>query len=184
MTPVLRAAMDIAPFFLITAPEPRTGKTLLVYLCAVLATGHNPVATAGSEKSEEMEKRIETAALSGRPILHFNNLPNGMMLESASLSQMITEGEVRIRKLGVHQEGLCDCRATTVFANGNNVTVSEDLVPRTVASASMQGPNIQKNGPLNSTRLSGCGRSAALTSRRCLPSPKPSWRRTALSPQT
>ena len=26
MTPVLRAAMDIAPLFLITAPEPRTGR--------------------------------------------------------------------------------------------------------------------------------------------------------------
>jgi putative DNA primase/helicase len=133
MTPVLRAAMDIAPLFLITAPEPRTGKTKLVYLCAVVATGRNPVATAGSEKPEEMEKRIETAALSGRPILHFNNLPNGMTLESAGLSQMLTEGEVVIRKLGVHEEGTCDCRATTVFANGNNVTVSADLVLRTVA---------------------------------------------------
>jgi hypothetical protein len=133
MTPVLRAAMDIAPLFLITAPEPRTGKTKLVYLCAVLATGRNPIATAGSEKPEEMEKRIETAALGGRPILHFNNLPNGMVLESAGLSQMLTEGEVVIRKLGVHEEGKCDCRATTVFANGNNVTVSEDLVPRTMA---------------------------------------------------
>ena len=40
-----------------------------------------------------MEKRIETAALSGRPILHFNNLPNGMVLESAGLSQMLTEGD-------------------------------------------------------------------------------------------
>ena len=104
-----------------------------MYLCAVLATGRNPVATAGSEKPEEMEKRIETAALGGRPILHFNNLPNGMVLESAGLSQMLTEGEVVIRKLGAHEEGTCDCRATTAYANGNNVTVSADLVLRTVA---------------------------------------------------
>ena len=80
-----------------------------------------------------MEKRIETAALSGRPILHFNNLPNGMTLESAGLSQMLTEGTVHVRKLGVLEEGTCDCRATTVYANGNNVTVAEDLVVRVVA---------------------------------------------------
>jgi hypothetical protein len=133
MTPVLRAALDIAPLFLITAPEPRTGKTKLVQVCAVLATGHNPVATAGSERPEEMEKRIETAAMSGRPILHFNNLPNGMTLGSPGLSQILTEGVLNVRILGAHEEGTCDCRATTVFANGNNVSVSEDLVPRTVA---------------------------------------------------
>jgi hypothetical protein len=134
MTPVLRAAMDIAPMFLITAPEPRTGKTKLVYLCAVLATGHNPIATAGSEKPEEMEKRIETAARYGRPILHFNNLPNGMVLESAGLCQMLTEGTVNVRKLGVHEEAVCDCRATTAFANGNNITLADDLVVRAVSS--------------------------------------------------
>jgi len=132
MTAVLRAAMDIAPMFLITAPEPRSGKTKLVYLCAVLATGHNPVATAGSEKSEEMEKRIETAAQAGRPILHFNNLPNGMVLESAGLCQMLTEGTVVVRKLGKMEEGTCDCRAPTVYANGNNVTLADDLVVRAV----------------------------------------------------
>jgi hypothetical protein len=34
--------------------------------------------------------------------------------------------------LGRHEEGLCDCRATTVFLNGNNVQVAGDLVPRTL----------------------------------------------------
>ena len=79
-----------------------------------------------------MEKRIETAGLQGRPILHLNNLPNGMMVESEALAQLSTEGVIYIRKLGRHEEGLCDCRATTAFLNGNNIVIAEDLVPRTV----------------------------------------------------
>src|SRR5262249_33778638 len=81
---------------------------------------------------DELEKRIETAALSGRPIMHLNNLPNGMNFDSPRLSELGTEGFVTIRMLGRHEEGLCDCRATTVFLNGNNVRVVGDLVLRTL----------------------------------------------------
>jgi len=135
MTTVLRGALAAAvPIFLVTATEPRTGKTYLVLLIAMLATGHIPPSTAGAseERPDEIEKRIETAALSGRQIMHLNNLPNGMVLESARLSELATEGFVNIRKLGRHEEGLCDCRATTVFLNGNNVRVAGDLVLRTL----------------------------------------------------
>ena len=135
MTPVLRGALAGAvPLFAVIATEPRSGKTYLVHLIAVIATGHIPVPTAGAEKSEEMEKRIETAGLSGRPIIHLNNLPNGMVVESVALAQLSTEGMISIRKLGRHEEGLCDCRATTVFLNGNNIIIAEDLIPRTVLS--------------------------------------------------
>jgi putative DNA primase/helicase len=135
MTTALRGALPVAvPLFLITATEPRTGKTYLVHIIAMLATGHIPPSTAGAseERPDEIEKRIETAAMSGRPIMHLNNLPNGMVLDSARLAELCTEGHVNIRKLGKHEEGLCDCRATTVFLNGNNIRVAGDLVPRTL----------------------------------------------------
>jgi putative DNA primase/helicase len=135
MTTALRGALQVAvPLFLVTATEPRTGKTYLVHVIAMLATGHIPPSTAGAseERPDEIEKRIETAALSGRPIMHLNNLPNGMVLDSARLAELCTEGHVNIRKLGKHEEGLCDCRATTVFLNGNNIRVAGDLVPRTL----------------------------------------------------
>jgi putative DNA primase/helicase len=135
MTTTLRGALQCAvPIFLINSPEARSGKTYLVCVITVLATGHIPPSTAGAseERPDEIEKRIETAALSGRPIMHLNNLPNGMILESARLSELCTEGAVNIRKLGKHEEGLCDCRATTAFLNGNNVQVAGDLIPRTL----------------------------------------------------
>jgi putative DNA primase/helicase len=132
MTTVLRGAITGAvPLFLFTATEPRSGKTYLVILGGVIATGHEPIPTAGHEKREEMEKRIETAALSGRLVMHLNNLPNGMTVESEALAMLSTEGRVLIRTLGRHAEGLCDCRGTTVALNGNNTNVAADLVPRT-----------------------------------------------------
>ena len=133
--------------FLITAPEPRSGKTKLVHLCAVLATGSQSCSDGWKRKIlEEMEKRIETAAQAGRAILHFNNLPNGMVLESAGLCQMLTEGKVVVRKLGKMEEGTCDCRATTVYANGNNITLADDLIVRAVSCRLDTKVSTQRNG--------------------------------------
>lgn len=144
MTVAARGAIAGAvPLFMITAPDPRTGKTYLVHLSSYIGTGNIPVSTAAAERKEEFEKRVETAAMAGRAILHMNNLPNGMIVESDRLAELATEGKVTIRKLGRHEEGICDCRGTTAFLNGNNISVSEDLVPRTVSctlDANMENP--------------------------------------------
>jgi putative DNA primase/helicase len=142
-TTALRGVLRIAPIFAVIAPDPRTGKTFLVNLLCVLATGHRPVPSAGSRDSNELEKRIETAALSGRAVMHLNNLQNGMVVESERLSELCTEGQVYIRTLGRHEEGLCDCRGTTIFLNGNNIVMAADLVPRTAVcrlDAKMENP--------------------------------------------
>jgi hypothetical protein len=119
------------PLFAIVGTEPRTGKTYLVTLISLIAMGHVPISQGGSEKKEELEKRIETAARAGRPIMHLNNMPNGMVVESERLSELSTEGAVYIRTLGRHEECLCDCRGTTMFLNGNNILMAADLVLRT-----------------------------------------------------
>ena len=153
MTAALRGAFLAAPIILVTAPEPRSGKTYLIQLIGVTATGHHPVNTAGSENPEEMEKRIEAAGLSGRSILHLNNLPNGMVLRSVALAQMATEGVFVVRKLGGYDEGEIDCKATTVMVNGNNVNVAADLVDRTMLcriNAMVTDPGLRtfKNDPI------------------------------------
>jgi putative DNA primase/helicase len=147
LTVVLRGAFLAVPIFLITAPEPRSGKTYLIQVTGIIATGHRPVNTAGSINPEEMEKRIEAAGLAGRQILHFNNLPNGMALKSQALAQMSTEGQFVVRKLGGYEEGIIDCQATTAFVNGNNVTLSADLVERCAfcrINARMEDPGLRK----------------------------------------
>jgi hypothetical protein len=148
MTSVARVAIDgPVPLFVVTAPDARTGKTFLVHLAGLISTGYIPVPVAGSEKKEEFEKRVETAALTGRVFLHFNNMPNGMVVDSDRLAEFCTEGRVTIRKLGRHEEGDCDCRATVVWLNGNQIKMSKDLVPRSAGirlNAEMERPEEQR----------------------------------------
>src|SRR5262249_8374860 len=157
MTTVLRGALSAAvPLFAIVGTEPRTGKTYLVTLISLIAMGHVPISQGASEKKDELEKRIETAALAGRPILHLNNLPNGMVVESERLSELSTEGAVYIRTLGRHEERLCDCRGTTMFLNGNNILMAADLVLRTATcrlNPQKEDPETREYDPPTPTEL-------------------------------
>jgi putative DNA primase/helicase len=148
MTTCARGALATAvPLFVVTANNPRTGKTYLVNTIGMIATGHIPIPNSGSHKKEEFEKRIEAAAMIGRSIMHFNNLPNGMVIESERLSEISTEGIIHIRRLGKHEQVLCDCRATTTFLNGNNILLSDDLIFRAAhcrLNAQMERPEERK----------------------------------------
>ena len=133
MTPVLRGAFDFTPIYLILAPEAGTGKTYLITVIAMIATGKTPMAVVGIEKKEEMEKRLSAAAFEAMPILSLNNL--SFDLESDLLNQMVTEGIVGIRPFGKNDKLVsCDCRGMTVFANGNNIRVVGDMVRRTLTA--------------------------------------------------
>jgi putative DNA primase/helicase len=132
MTPVLRGAFEHAPLFFFVAPESGTGKTYLVTLTSVIATGRPAPAVVGSEDKEEMEKRLSAIALEGLPIVSLNNL--SFDLESGMLCQMITDDVVKIRILGKTEAPMCDCRGMTFFANGNNIRLVGDLVRRTVTA--------------------------------------------------
>jgi putative DNA primase/helicase len=143
MTPVLRGAFEFAPLFLFTSPESGTGKSYLVWVIGVLATGRPPAATLlGSADKQEIEKCLAAAAFEAKPILHLNNLD--FDLKSATLCQMVTEGLVEIRPFGRNDATItCDCRGTTVYANGNNIRIVGDLVRRTLKAhmnAKMEAP--------------------------------------------
>jgi hypothetical protein len=132
LTAVLRVSFPRAPLFLILAPTPGSGKTYLVDIVSTIAIGHRVIPINCNDDPKELEKRIETAAMDAPQILHLNNLPNYYELGSIALGTLATEAMVQIRRLGKHEGVICDCRHTTVFANGNNVTIKGDLVRRTL----------------------------------------------------
>jgi len=74
LTALLRGSLPTSPVYLMRASTPGTGKSYLVDVIAVVATGQLcPVITA-SKNAEETEKRIGAILLSGIPIVSLDNL--------------------------------------------------------------------------------------------------------------
>jgi putative DNA primase/helicase len=130
MTPVLRGALAPAvPMHVVTAPTPGTGKSYLLDLASVIAVGERCAVMSVAPKEEETEKRLIGAALNGHPIIALDNC-NGI-LRGDFLCQVTERPTLRVRQLGGSALVVIS-NVFTIFANGNNVTVSADLTRRTI----------------------------------------------------
>jgi len=130
LTPVLRGALPPAvPLHIVTAPAPGTGKSYLLDTAAAIATGERCPVFAVAPKEEETEKRLVGAALAGFPIIALDNVSS--ILTGDFLAQVSERPILTLRPLG----GSALIRVSnsfTVFANGNNIAATADLVRRTV----------------------------------------------------
>jgi putative DNA primase/helicase len=127
MTALVRGSLATAPMYLIRAHTPGTGKSYLVDLIAMIATGRLcPVITAGKTE-EETEKRLGSVLLSGSPIVSLDNCTHD--LDGQLLCQLTERPLVKIRILGRSEMPECECH-TTVFATGNNISLKGDMVRR------------------------------------------------------
>jgi hypothetical protein len=127
LTALLRGSLPAAPVYLVRASTPGTGKSYLVDVIAAIATGRVCPVISASRNSEESEKRIGAVLLSGSSIVSLDNLTHD--LGSEILCQVSERPMVRIRVLGRSEMPICECR-TAMFATGNNVTFSGDMVRR------------------------------------------------------
>jgi hypothetical protein len=101
LTALLRGSLPTAPILLIRADTPGTGKSYLVDIIAMIATGRLcPVITA-SKSTDELEKRIGAVLLSGSSIISLDNVERD--LEGELLCQLSERPIIRIRVLG-HSE--------------------------------------------------------------------------------
>src|SRR5262249_44493596 len=132
LTTVLRAAMDAAPMHLSTAPRPGTGKSYLADIVSMVATGERCAVKAFSPSPEETEKRLVGAALMGHPIIALDNCRG--ILQGDFLCQVTERPLLEVRALGKSDQHRI-ANAFTLFANGNNVPVADDMVRRTLRNA-------------------------------------------------
>ncbi len=132
MTPVLRAAMAVAPMHVVTAPEAGTGKSYLADIASAIAVGDRCAVMAVSDKPEETEKRLVGAALAQFPIIALDNVST--LLWGDFLCQATERAQLQIRPLGT--SGLVRIANTfTCFANGNNLVIGADAVRRCIQCA-------------------------------------------------
>jgi putative DNA primase/helicase len=129
LTALDRRAMQIAPLHAFTAPTGGTGKSLLVDVIAMLATGRLMPVISQGRTEEELEKRLGAALIAGDVAISIDNCEH--LLQSAFLCQALTQRQLNIRLLGLSQNVETPVNAS-LFATGNNLIVEGDLTRRTL----------------------------------------------------
>jgi putative DNA primase/helicase len=150
MTPVLRAAMEVAPMHLVNKPAPGTGASYLADVASMIATGNRCAVKAQGRNPEETEKRLIGSALEGRPIIALDNCHR--VLEGDFLCQVTERPLLELRALGKSDQHII-ANSFCIFANGNNITVADDMVRRTIRcamDANRENPELRsfKSSPL------------------------------------
>jgi putative DNA primase/helicase len=129
MTAVARPSLDTTPLFSITAPVRGSGKSTLMDIAAVIATGRRSAVLSATSDRDELEKRLVGCLLSGDCIINLDNV-NGT-LKSDLLCQATTAEAVKVRPLGSSDQA--EVPNSALWAcNGNNITVASDLARRTL----------------------------------------------------
>jgi hypothetical protein len=127
LTTVVRGSIPTSPMILVRADTPGVGKSYLVDLIAMAATGRLCPVITSSKNIEETEKRIGAVLLSGASIMSVDNCVHD--LEGQLLCQLTERPVVKVRILGRSEMPECECH-TTVFATGNNIGFCGDMVRR------------------------------------------------------
>jgi putative DNA primase/helicase len=133
ITPVVRAAVGPAvPMHAITAPAPGTGKSYLCNLASLIATGKPCAVIALDRTLEETEKRLIGALLAGHPVICIDNIRE--LLQGPILCHATEQPLIELRRLG--SSDLIEIpNAVSVFTNGNNLIIADDLTRRTILCA-------------------------------------------------
>ncbi|MBV8525053.1 MAG: hypothetical protein JOY71_23515, partial [Acetobacteraceae bacterium] len=129
VTAVVRGAFTVAPLHAFRAPTAGTGKSFLVDVASVIATGQVCPVVAAPRNEDELEKRLAALLIAGVPCVSIDNV-NGV-LASDLLCQATERPLVWVRKLGLSEMMLIESRAS-FFATGNALRMYGDLTRRTL----------------------------------------------------
>jgi putative DNA primase/helicase len=132
LTALDRRSMATAPLHAFTAPTAGTGKSLLVDLVAILATGRLMPVISQGRNEDELEKRLGAALLAGDAAISLDNCDH--VLQSAFLCQALTQQHLNIRVLGLSKNVETPVNVA-IYATGNNLSIAGDLTRRTLLCA-------------------------------------------------
>lgn len=130
VTLVCRPAMNVAPLFVIGASLAGTGKSKLATDTVGLSIlGDDVNTTTYKAAEEEMRKYLDSALLNGDPFAVLDNVPAGVVLDSASLAAALTVSRIDMRILG-HTQTMTARNLMTLCITGNNTKLSHELARR------------------------------------------------------
>ena len=117
------------PMFVFSATTPKSGKTLVVNLVYMITTGEGATVVAPVEREEEMEKRITSIMMGGKPLVLIDNV---VRLGGPSLDAALTAfPKYAGRVLG--STGMPEVPARVVwFTTGNAIIFEGDIFARII----------------------------------------------------
>jgi hypothetical protein len=131
LTAVARASLPCAPLHAIDAPVAGEGKSLIIDIGAIVATGEQAGVSSQGESREEFEKRLGSLLLRGDAFIALDNCERP--LEGVLLNQCLTQTVVNVRVLG-KSLSVAIRMASVMTATGNNLVIKGDLTRRAVAA--------------------------------------------------
>ena len=129
LTACIRRSLHTAPLHGFTAPMPGSGKSMLVDLVSLIATGREAGVIAQGKTEEELEKRLGALLLAGDQVIAVDNCE--APLGGEFLCSLLTQQVVRPRILGRSEAPEMPAHAL-VTATGNNLVLVGDLTRRSV----------------------------------------------------
>src|SRR5262249_50701347 len=98
LTAAIRRSLPSAPLHAFSAPTAGSGKSKLVNIASMIASGHEAPVVAQGATEEEMEKRLGSMLLAGDALISFDNCEYD--LGGVFLCQCLTQPIVKPRILG------------------------------------------------------------------------------------
>ena len=129
LTAIVRPCLTAAPMFGISAPTPGTGKSKLVDIASILATGQAASVLSAPREEAELQKQVGAALMAGDAFITLDNIE--YPLRSEFLCQVMTQGSVSVRVLG-ESRNMKLPTASTFCATGNSLRFAGDLTRRVV----------------------------------------------------
>jgi putative DNA primase/helicase len=125
----VRRTLSAAPLHGFTAPVAGSGKSKLVDLASIVATGHEAAVIEEGDE-EELPKRLGAALLAGNQVISIDNVERGA-LGGGMLCQALTQSYLHIRVLGRSENRMVITDAF-IAATGNNLRFAGDMTRRAV----------------------------------------------------
>jgi hypothetical protein len=120
------------PLHIFDAPQPRSGKSLLVEMLLYIGLGRNYAHYTLPERDEDIKKEITSALREGRQGILYDNIK--YLLASGELCAALTKRFWDGRILGVSGNLKVEPLTTIWCASGNNVGCDDEIGPRSVRS--------------------------------------------------